>query len=85
VWIIGAILLGIFEVLAPAQIFLGFAMGAAAVGGALLIGIPGLAGSIPAMLMVFAVASLVAWLLIRRLLGVRKGQVKIIKTDINEH
>ena len=38
VWMVGALLLAILEVLAPAQIFLGFAAGAAGVGLALLIG-----------------------------------------------
>ena len=84
VWMVGALLLAILEVVAPAQIFLGFAIGAAGVGGALLIGIPGLAGSIPAMLLVFAVVSLIAWLVIRRAVGIRKGQVKVFDHDINE-
>jgi len=84
VWMVGAILLAILEVLAPAQIFLGFAAGAAVVGAALLVGAPGLAGSLPALALCFAVASLVSWLLIRRLVGVRKGQVKVIDHDIND-
>ncbi len=84
VWFVGALLLAILEVVAPAQIFLGFAIGAAGVGFALLLGIPGLAGSIPAMLLLFAVVSLIAWLVIRRAVGVRKGQVKVFEHDINE-
>jgi len=84
VWIIGAILLAILEVLAPAQIFLGFAAGAAGVGLLLLLGIPGLAGSVPAMLLVFAVLSLVAWIVTRRMVGVREGQIKTFDHDINE-
>lgn len=84
VWMIGALALGTLEVMAPAQIFLGFAVGAAGVGFLLLIGVPGLAGSVPLLLLVFAVLSLIAWLVIRRALGVRKGQVKIWRTDVNE-
>ena len=84
VWMVGALVLAILEVIAPAQIFLGFAAGAAGVGLALLIGIPGLAESLPAMLLVFAVLSLVAWLLLRPLLGIRKGQAKHFERDINE-
>ncbi len=84
VWMVGALLLAILEVLAPAQIFLGFAVGAAGVGLALLLGIPGLAGSLPMMLLVFAVISLIAWLILRPLLGIRKGQVKHFEHDINE-
>lgn len=84
VWIVGALSLAILEVLVPAQIFLGFAIGAAGVGVALLLGIPGLAGSVPAMLLLFAVVSLIAWLGVRRAVGVRKGQVKVFEHDINE-
>lgn len=84
VWIIGALALAILEVLAPAQIFLGFAVGAAGVGLALATGIPGLAGSVPLISLVFAVLSLIAWLLLRPLMGVRKGQVKVYEHDINE-
>ena len=84
VWMIGALLLAILEVIAPAQIFLGFAAGAAGVGLALLAGVPGLAGSLPLTLLVFAVLSLVAWLILRPMLGVREGQVKHFERDINE-
>ncbi len=84
VWMAGAMLLAILEVVAPAQIFLGFALGAAGVSVALLLGVPGLAGSTPMMLLVFAVLSLVAWLILRPLLGIRKGQVKHFEHDINE-
>ncbi len=87
VWLTGALLLGILEVLAPGYIFLGFALGAAATGLALAFGGPvavWLAGS-PGLLMVFfALVSLIAWIVLRRVLGVRKGQVKIWNRDINE-
>ena len=90
VWIIAALLLAMLEVVAPAQIFLGFALGAAAVGLGLLAGVPELAGlpevvnSVPTMLLIFAVLSLVAWLILRPLMGVRHGQVKHFEHDINE-
>ena len=90
VWMIGALALGTLEVLAPAQIFLGFAIGAALVGLGLLAGLPAALGmadvvnSVPMMLLVFAVLSLVAWLVLRPLMGVRKGQVTHFEHDINE-
>lgn len=84
VWIVGALVLAIVEVLAPAQIFLGFAVGAGLTGLALLIGIPGLAGSLPATVLVFAILSLIAWITIRRAVGIRRGQVKVWDRDINE-
>ncbi|MEL7202558.1 MAG: hypothetical protein AAGL19_00220 [Pseudomonadota bacterium] len=84
VWMVGALLMAILEVVAPAQIFLGFALGAAGVGAALLFGVPGLSTSVPMMLLLFAVISLIAWLVIRQAVGVRKGQVKVFEHDINE-
>lgn len=86
-WVAGGIALAILEVFAPGFIFLGFAVGAVVVG--LLMAIGGsvaatLTGSISVTLLVFAVCSLVAWLVLRRLEGVRKGQKKLWDTDINE-
>ena len=81
VWFVAAAVLAILEVLAPAQIFLGFAVGAAGVGVALLLGVP---GSLPTLLLIFGVLSLVAWLVIRRAVGIREGQTKVFKHDINE-
>ena len=84
IWMVGALALAILEVLAPAQIFLGFAVGAAGVGLGLLIGIPGMSTSLPFALVVFGILSLIAWIAIRRLVGVREGQVKVWDRDINE-
>ena len=84
IWMVGALALAIVEVLIPAQIFLGFAVGAALTGLGLAIGVPGLAGSLPVTLVVFAALSLVAWVIIRRIVGLRPGQVKIWDRDINE-
>ena len=84
VWIIAALALATLEVVAPAQIFLGFAVGALGVGAGLLVGVPGLATSLPLTSLVFAVLSLVAWIGVRRMVGVRKGQVKVWEKDINE-
>ena len=85
VWLVGAVALAILEVVAPAQIFLGFAVGAAGVGLALLVGVPGLAGSFPWMAMVFALVSLAAWLLLRWAMGIRHGQTKVFEHDINDN
>lgn len=85
VWMVGAVALAILEVVAPAQIFLGFAIGAAGVGLALLLGVPGLAGSFPWMMMVFALVSLAAWLVVRRAVGVRDGQTKVFEHDVNDN
>lgn len=87
VWMAGGIVLAILEMFVMGFIFLGFAVGAAVVGILLLIGMPVaavLTGSLSVKLLVFALASLVAWLVLRRILGVRKGQKKLWDTDINE-
>ncbi|MGO4852054.1 NfeD family protein [Phaeovulum sp. W22_SRMD_FR3] len=83
VWIAGGVALGVVEMLLPGFVFLGFALGAVAVG--LLIWAGVLGGSWPLMVLVMAVVALVAWIVLRRLVGVRPGQVKIWKKDINDN
>lgn len=83
-WMVAALVLAILEVFLPTQILLGFAIGAAGVGLGLALGIPWLAGSLPALALVFAFLSLIAWLVLRRVMGVYKGQVKVWERDINE-
>jgi membrane protein implicated in regulation of membrane protease activity len=83
-----AILLAIGEVILPTFVLLGFGAGAAAVGTILFIGgAPAefLAESIPRLILTYAVLSLVAWLVLRRFLGVYRGQVKTFDHDINEN
>lgn len=82
VWVAGGFALGALEVLMPGFIFVGFAIGAVLTGG--LIGIGLLGGSLPVLLVVFALVSLIAWVVLRRLFGVRNGQVKIWDRDIND-
>ena len=43
-----------------------------------------LGGSLPVLLLVFAVVSLVSWLALRRWVGVYRGQVKTFDHDIND-
>jgi membrane protein implicated in regulation of membrane protease activity len=87
VWLSGAVVLGLIEIVVPGYVFLGFALGAAITGVVLLVGGPvagALAGSVPAVALFFAVVSLLAWLGLRRVLGIRKGQIKVFDRDINE-
>lgn len=86
IWLVGALLLGGVEVLAPGYVFLGFAIGAGATGGMIWLLGPdaALTQSVPLLLLSFAVLSLIAWLALRQVLGVRKGQVKTFDHDINE-
>ena len=83
-WMIAAVGLAILEVFAPSFIFLGFAIGAALVGLILLIGGSAISLSLPMTFLVFAVVSLISWIALRQLLGVRRGQVKVLDEDIND-
>jgi inner membrane protein len=86
-WGAAAVVLAVGEVLLPSFVLLGFAIGAAAVALVLLVGGPlavWLAASLPMLLLVFAVISLLSWLALRRWVGVYRGQVKTFDHDIND-
>ncbi|NKX45267.1 NfeD family protein [Roseicyclus persicicus] len=88
VWGAAAVVLAIGEVILPGFVLLGFAAGAAVVALLLLVGGPlavWLAGSWPLLALVFAVVSLVAWLVLRRWAGVYRGQVRTFDRDINDN
>ncbi|MFT5744346.1 MAG: hypothetical protein ACI86S_002427 [Paracoccaceae bacterium] len=82
VWMSVAVVLAIVEVIVPGYIFLGFAAGAAFVGAILLLGLGGL--TLPWALLIFAFFSLIAFVLLRKVFGIRHGQVKIWDRDIND-
>ncbi len=82
VWVVIGFALGVLEVLAPGYIFLGFAIGAVATG--IVVGTGLGPSSISALLLIFAIASVLAWLVLRRVMGIRQGQVKIWDRDIND-
>ena len=84
VWVSIGIGLAILEVLVPGFIFLGFAAGAVLTGVLLGLAGPAIGGSLAGVALIFAVLSLVSWLVLRRVLGGRHGQVKIIRRDIND-
>lgn len=81
-WVVLGFALGVLEILAPGYIFLGFAIGAVLTGAVVGLGI---SASLPALLLIFAIASLIAWLILRRTMGVREGQVKVWDRDINDN
>lgn len=87
VWMAVGLLLGIIEVLVPGFIFLGFGIGAVAVGVVLML-LPSVLGTATALstaatLTLFALFSALAWIGLRRIFGVRRAEVKIWKSDIN--
>jgi inner membrane protein len=87
VWMSGGVLLGIIEIFAPGFFFLGFSFGAVITGLVLLVGGPfasWLTGSVAYTVLFFALVSLASWIALRRIVGVRKGQIKIWDRDINE-
>lgn len=84
IWIVGGMAVLAVTALLPEAILLGFAFGAMITGILLAIGVP-LANSAPLILVVFATVSLLAWLVLRRVLGIRRGQVKNWTRDINEN
>ncbi|WP_438362814.1 NfeD family protein [Nioella halotolerans] len=87
VWGAAAIVLAIGEVILPSFVLLGFGIGAGAMAALLLFGggvADFVAGSIPVTILSYAIVSLVAWLLLRRFLGVYRGQVRTFDHDIND-
>ena len=88
IWGAAAVVLAIGEVLLPSFVLLGFALGAAVVAALLLFGGPlsvWLAASLPLLLLIFAVVSLLCWLALRRWVGVYRGQVKQSDHEINDN
>ena len=81
-WIAAALVFGILEVLAPSFIFLGFALSALALG--LWIWVIGTTLSPALLIAIFALLALVAWLGLRALFKLPKGQVKTFDHDIND-
>lgn len=81
-WVVAGFVLGILEVAVPGFIFLGFAIGAVVTGVLILVG--ALGANLPFLVLVFALASLAGWAVLRQMFGVRKGQVKIWDRDIND-
>ncbi len=82
VWLAAALILGILEMVLPGFIFLGFAIGAALVGLALLGPLTLLSPA--AIFLIFALLSLAAWLVLKKLFALPKGQVKTFEHDIND-
>jgi inner membrane protein len=81
-WIVLGFALGVLEILSPGYIFLGFAIGAVVTG--ILVGTGLAPAGLSFLILLFAILSVVAWLALRRTMGIRAGQVKIWDRDIND-
>ena len=86
IWIAGGIVLVILEVFLPVFWFIGLAIGAIIVGILLAVAGPDswLGGSPAMILLLFSLFSLIAWGVIRKVVGVRKGQLHVASKDVNE-
>ena len=81
-WICIALVVGLIELLAPGFIFLGFALGALVMAAVVYV-VPGL--SVPVMLALFAILSLLAWIVLRQLFKRQSSGARIVTHDINDH
>ena len=82
VWVCAALAIGILELLAPGFIFLGFALAALAMA-AIVSVVP--FTNIPAMLALYAILSLVAWIGLRQVFRNQSSGARIVTNDINEN
>ena len=83
VWAAAGGVLAILEVMVSGYVLLGFAVGAVLTGVLIALGILG--EWLSPMVLVFALASLAAWLVLRRIFGLPRDRVKIIEHDINDN
>jgi membrane protein implicated in regulation of membrane protease activity len=83
-WLAAGLLLAIAETILPGFILLGFAIGAVITGLCVWGGLLASAG-LPALLLVFALASLAAWLALKQAFGIRGQKPKIWDRDINDN
>ena len=82
VWIVAGVALAVLEVIAPAYVFLGFAIGVILTGVLIALGLAG--GSMPTLILIAAVLSLIAWLALRKIFGLRGRTPKVWERDIND-
>ncbi len=80
-WLGGALVLAILETLIPGYVFLGIALGAAAM--ALIVALP-ITLSPAALIVIFAILSLLSWIILRRVFRARNDQSRVIHDDINK-
>ena len=83
IWIIAALVLAALELAMPGWFFLGAAIAVLLMGLALLLGL--WTGGLPMALVVAALLTGLAWLVLRRVFGASRGEVKIWDRDINDN
>ncbi|MBU3028656.1 NfeD family protein [Paracoccus marinaquae] len=81
-WIVLSLVLAVLELFAPGWVFMGLAAAVGLMGILLLTGL--WSAGLPMTLVATALLSGLAWYLLRRVAGVKKGQVRIWDRDIND-
>lgn len=82
-WIVVALALAALELVAPGWFFLGAAIAVGLTGVAALLGI--WTGGLPLALVLTALMTGVIWLLLRRIFGANRGEVRRWTRDINDN
>ena len=81
-WVAFGIIFMLLELMMPSYLFLGFGLGAIVTGITLALGIT---MSAQYLMLLFAIASLISWILLRQFLKLRKGNVITFDHDINDN
>lgn len=81
-WIAFGIIFMLLELMMPSYLFLGFGLGAIVTGITLALGIT---MSAQYLMLLFAIASLISWILLRQFFKLPKGNVKTFDHDINDN
>ncbi|MFI0395784.1 hypothetical protein [Paracoccus jiaweipingae] len=82
-WLIAGLVLAGLELLLPGYVFLGLALAVATMGLALLLGL--WVWGLPSALVATTLLSAAIWLLLRWMMGVQRGQVRLWDRDINDN
>ncbi|MBB3995563.1 membrane protein implicated in regulation of membrane protease activity [Sulfitobacter undariae] len=82
VWLCAALVLALVELMVPASVFLGFALGAAVM--AVLVAL-GIISNTSVLLALFAGLSLIAWIGLKLLFKSQSSGARIVTRDINEN
>lgn len=82
VWLCAALALALIELIAPASVFLGFALGALGMTAVVAFGA---ITNTSALLALFAGLSLIAWIVLKRVFKSQSGGARIITRDINDN
>ena len=81
-WVAFGIIFMLLELMMPSYLFLGFGLGAIVMGITLALGIT---MSAQYLMLLFAIASLISWILLRQFFKLPKGNVKTFDHDINDN